>query len=721
MCRTLINSLLKNNFITRMEGPALDAALTRHNQAKRTPLLAVVTTLLLLLLPLARASAEPVTLNLKNADIGALINTVAEATGKNFVVDPRVKGTVTVISAHPMEKDELYQVFLSILEVHGYAAVPSGEVIKIVPDVKAKQGGFPEPRGASPRGDEVVTQVIKVNNVTAAQLVPVLRPLVPQEGHLAAYPESNVLVISDRASNVARLAQIIARIDQPTNNDIDVIRLEHASAAELVRTLDSLEKRQGPGQQPPTQRVRLIADERTNSILLSGDKNERLRLRAIITHLDTPLESGGNTQVIYLRYAKAKDLVPVLTGVTGSIQAKSPNKGGPPGAPPGGVSIQADDTANALVITAPADTMRSLRSVVRQLDVRRAQVLVEAIIAEISVDKTRQLGVQWLLDGTPGSGGTIGTTNFSAGKSSILDAASALKQGNVPNVGDGLSIGIGRFNKAGISYGALIQALANDANSNILSTPSLMTLDNQEAEIVVGQTVPFVTGQYTNTGTTTNSVNPFQTIQREDVGLTLKVTPQINEGDAVKLDIEQIVSSLSPTSTPGAADLITNKRSIKTTVMVEDGHTVVLGGLIDDQLQQTKEKIPLLGDVPLLGRMFRYDKTNKVKRNLVVFLRPIILRDPATAARILDSKYSYVREQQLMSREHGVQLLDKSAVPVLPADLTHGHLPYEDNQKPAPTKAPSQSAPPKLKDKAPSDSRRTGTRDEFAFFDDISN
>ncbi len=697
----------------------MDAATVMKLRAhpRRLSLLALLAAFLLSLAPLSRA-AEGVPLNLRDADIRALIDNVAKATGKNFVVDPRVKGTVTVISGHPMEKDELYQVFLSILEVHGYAAVPSGDVIKIVPDVKAKQGGVPESRGAMPIGDEVVTQVIKVNNIAAAQLVPVLRPLVPQEGHLAAYPETNMLVISDRASNVARLAQIIHRIDQPTDDDIDVIRLEHASAAELAQTLTSLEKHQGPGQQPPSQRVRLVADERTNSILLSGDKNERLRLRAIIAHLDTPLESGGHTQVVYLRYAKAKDLVPVLTGVTGSIQAKQPGKGTVPGGLPGGVSIQADDTANALVITAPADTMRSLRSVIRQLDVRRAQVLVEAVIAEVSLDETRQLGVQWLLDSTPGSGGVVGTTNFNAGKSSILDAASALHAGNVPNLGDGLSIGIGRLNTAnGISYAALIQALSNDANSNILSTPSLMTLDNQEAEIVVGQTVPFITGEYTNTGSTTNSVNPFQTIQRQDVGLTLKVTPQINEGNAVKLDIEQIVSSLSPTSTPGAADLITNKRSIKTTVMVDSGHTVVLGGLIDDELQQTKEKVPLLGDVPLLGRLFRYDKTNKVKRNLVVFLRPIILRDAATAARILNSKYSYMREQQLMSREQGVQLLDKKAVPVLPEDLLH-RSPHAD---PNPAPAPAQPAAPKPDPKTSAAPAPKKKQDEFAFFDNLSS
>lgn len=618
---------------------------------------------LVLLLPLAAPAAQaanPITLNLNNADIGALITTVSKMTGKNFVVDPRVKGTVTVISAHPMSRSELYQVFLSVLQVHGYAAIPTGNIIKIVPDVRAKQDAVPvETPQSRSRGDEMVTRVIALKHVNAAQLVPVLRPLVPQSGHLAAYQDSNVLVISDRADNVRRLAQIVARVDQPSTTGIEVIPLQHASATDLVQTINSLN--QGRKRREAHDQVHLAADARTNSILLSGDKAGLLRMRTLITSLDTPLTNSGSTQVIYLHYAKAKDLVPVLTGVSKTVRKKG--KGTPPAAGETRVSIEADKSANALVITAPPAIMRSLREVVRKLDIRRAQVLVEAVIAEVSLDKSRELGVQWLIGHDSNNRAVVTGTNFSAGGSSLTSIASDIHAGNVPAIGDGLSLALGRI-KGAVDYAALLRALAGDANTNILSTPSLMTLDNQEAEIVVGQNVPFVTGEYTNTGSTTNTVNPFQTIQRKDVGLTLKVTPQINAGDAVKLQIEQVVSSIAPSS-QGAADIVTNKRSIKTTVMVENGHMIVLGGLINSDLEQTKQKVPLLGDMPLLGPLFRYNKTTKVKQDLMVFLRPIILRDPATTTDITNGKYDYMRARELDMRHQGVRLLPNKAAPVL--------------------------------------------------------
>lgn len=637
----------------------------------------VAAVLAVAVLPAARGAEPGVTLNLENADIGALITTVSKVTGKNFVVDPRVRGKVTVVSAHPMTKAEVYQVFLSVLQVHGFATVPAGTVIKIVPDAKAKQEATPVANPERYPGEQIITRVIVLKHVTATQLVPVLRPLVPQEGHLAAYPAGNMLVISDRAGNVERLAKVIARIDQPSTGDIEVIRLQHASATDLVQTLDSLERSTG-GKSPEAAHLRLVADQRTNSILMSGSAAERLRMRALISHLDTPLESGGSTQVIYLHYAKAKDLVPVLTGVSDTLKGK--RKRAPRTATGQAIDIQADDSSNALVITAPPDVIRSLRAVIRKLDIRRAQVLVEAVIAEISVNKARELGVQWAADRVPGnSGGGLGT-NFDAGGTSINGIAQDIKNGNVPNLGVGLSLALGRLNST-TNYAALLRVLANDANTNILSTPSIMTLDNQEAQIVVGQNVPFVTGQYASTGVNNATVNPFQTIQRQDVGLTLKVTPQINEGNAVKLDIEQTVSSISPSS-EGASDIITNKRSIKTSVMVENGHVIVLGGLIDDQLQETKQKVPLLGDVPLLGRLFRYDKTSKVKRDLMVFLRPVIVRDAATATNLTGGKYDTVRRLQMKMRHHGVSLLPNKEAPVLP---------------PAPSPAPS---PPRAKPKA---------------------
>lgn len=607
-----------------------------------------------------QAAAEPVRLDLRDADISALIATVAQQTGKNFIIDPRVKGKVTVVSPNPMEPDELYDVFLSILQVHGLAAIQVDNVIKIVPDVKARQEGTTSDL-SSLTGDEIVTRVIPITNVQAAQLVPVLRPLVPQEGHLAAAPATNALVISDRAANVRRLARIIQQIDQASDAEVEVISLKHAAAGEVVRVLTALSKdapQQG-AQRTPT----VIADERTNSVLIGGEPGDRLRMRALIAHLDTPTESSGRTQVVYLHYAKAEDLVKVLTGIAEQTvdpkQAKTPTQGAD-------VSIQADVSSNALVITAPPDVFRSLQEVIRQLDIRRAQVMVEAIIAEISLDKARELGVQWAIDGSEGgNSGVLSGTNFSAGNSSLIDIAGAVSEGNIPNIGDGLGLAIGRLGSSAINYGLLLRALANDASTNILSTPSLMTLDNQEAEIVVGQNVPFVTGQFTNTGAAAGSVNPFQTIQRQDIGLTLRVTPQINEGNAVQLEVEQEVSSIAQ-SAATAADIITNKRSIKTTVMVEDGAVIVLGGLIDDTLQVTNQKVPGLGDIPLLGRLFRYDKTQKVKRDLVVFLRPTIVRDDALQARLTGSKYSYIRARQLQRQEKGVDLMPDEEQPVLP-------------------------------------------------------
>lgn len=614
------------------------------------------------------------TLNLKNADINALINEVADITGKNFIIDPRVKGKVTVVATHEMSKKEIYQVFLSILEVHGFSAVPSGDVIKIIPDARAKQSALPSDSDGKPlAGDEMITEVIRVENVDAAQLVPILRPLIPQEGHLAAYPTTNTLIISDRAANVQRMRRIIERIDEPGESDLDVVRLEHASAAEVVRILSGLEQEAAKtrGAQPP---LRMAADERTNSVLLSGDRNARLRMKAIISHLDTPLEAGGNTRVIYLRYAKAKDLVPVLTGVSESLDVEKQK--GATKSTKSPVSIQADEAANALVITAPPDLFRSLRRVVDQLDIRRAQVLVEAIIAEVSTDRTRELGVQWIVDGTPDGNGPVGIINFGSAGAGIANIAAAVAGGNIPSIPDGALLGAGDFDSDSVRFAALLRALANDANTNILSTPSLMTLDNQEAEIVVGQNVPFVTGEFSTTGSTTSAVNPFRTIERQDVGLTLRVTPQINEGNAVKLEIEQEVSSISPSSA-SASDIITNKRNIKTTVMVEDGRTVVLGGLIDDDLQQSSQKVPVLGDVPVLGKAFRYQKTTKVKRNLMVFLRPVIVRDAATQARISGSKYSYIRAQQLEMRNKGTPLMPDEVAPVLPENLIELPPPFE--------------------------------------------
>ncbi len=628
------------------------------------------------------AQAEQITLNLNNADIEALIKTVSEHTGKNFVIDPRVKGKVTVISAHPMDKDEFYQVFLSILEVHGFSTIPSGDLIKIVPDVKAKQAGIPTGSALSSLpGDQVVTRIIQVKNVNATQLVPILRPLIPQEGHLAAYPATNVLIISDRRQNVDRLLKIISQIDQVSDSSIEVVTLQHASAAEVVRILNGL---QDPAAKAATTAdgIKLVADERTNSVLISGDPTSRLRAKVVIEHLDTPFDNAGNAQVIYLKYANATDLVQVLTGVSESMDSSKQGGSAGKGKPDIPINIQADEAANALIITAPPDQYRALEAIIRKLDIRRAQVLVEAIIAEVSYDKARKLGVQWIVDGTPDGSGPVGVINL--GSPSISDIGTAVASGGAISLGPGTLIGGGKFDSDSVNFAALIQALESDSTSNILSTPSLMTLDNQEAEIVIGQNVPFITGSYTSTGGSSTSVNPFQTVQREDVGLTLRVKPQINEGNAVKLEIEQEVSSIDTTTQAGASDIVTKKRNIKTVVMVEDGNTIVLGGLIDENLQQTEERVPLLGEIPLLGALFRANTTTKVKRNLMVFLRPVIMRDAAVNTQIASSKYNYFRAQQIDMKQAGVNLMSDEETPILPARFNDMPPPF-DGPPPADT------------------------------------
>jgi len=615
------------------------------------------------------AQQQTHTLNFVDADIHALINAVSRITGVNFIVDPRVKGKVTIISNREMPSKDIYQVFLSVLKVHGFAAVVGVNVTKIVPEVNAKQDAIPfMNKRIYNGGDAFVTRVIEVRYIDAAQLVPILRPLVPQRGHLAAYPASNVLVISDSAANIMRLEKIIRRIDQATSDEVEVIPLEHATATEVVRIMQQL------GSLNPKQKknINAIADARTNSILLGGPRASRLRTRALISHLDTPLEFSGNTHVIYLRNAVAKDMVPVLTGISKNLLAIG--KGKKTGAinPGASIIIEAHESTNSLVISAPANVVRSLKTVIQRLDIRRAQVLVESVIAEVSKESTRELGVQWAGGGS-NSRRPVGLINFDNGYSVTNLLA------DTPPPAVGLSLGVGDLIGA-TRIGALIRVLAADVGTNILSTPSLVTMDNKEAEIVVGQNVPFLTGSFSGTGTGgSNPSNPFTTIKRQDVGLTLKIKPQINEGNAIKLDVEQEVSSLSP-STVGA-DLITNKRSIKTTVMVEDGGIVVLGGLIEEKLREDEQRVPFLGDIPILGLLFRYNKTTKVKTNLMVFIHPQIMKDDAMLRSLTNEKYNFIRAKQLAIRERGVKLLDDEQSPLLPEFKEFLTLPpaYDDS------------------------------------------
>ncbi len=627
-----------------------------HRPAFTTLLFALVLTLLFSGRNALAEEDEQLTLNFANTDITQVINAVAKLTGKNFIVDPRVKGKVTVITHHAMSRDEVYQVFISLLKVHGFATIPGTNVIKIVPEVNAKQDSIQTTTHATRKdGDQMVTQVIQIKYVNAAQLVPILRPLVPQRGHLAAYTQSNVLIISDSGANIARLLQIIHRIDQAVNDEVEVIKLEHATASEIVKIIKQLQK---PGAKDAASKYLMVADDRTNSILLGGDKQKRLRMRALILHLDTPLDVGGDTTVIYLKYAKSKDLVNVLTGISKTLTGKGRVKKAPsPRGVQNNVNILADEASNALIINAPPAILRKLRRVVSQLDIRRQQVLVEAVIAEVSYEKSSELGVEWVLDGTAGGSktGPVGVLNFGNLPGLLTDP---------PTVGTGLSFGLGSFSNGVPEFGMLVRALAGDANSNVLATPSLMTMDNEEATIVVAQTVPFVTGQYANTGGGTTPQNPFQTIQREDVGLTLKIKPQINEGDAIRLEIDQEVSALSDSSI--GVNVITKKRSWTTTVMVEDDQILVVGGLIDEALTEATQKIPGLGDIPVLGWMFKTKRMKKIKTNLMAFIHPVIIKNKAILNKHTGRKYNYLRGKELEMSQKGISLFSDQEIPIMP-------------------------------------------------------
>lgn len=587
---------------------------------------------------------EGLTLNFKNTDITAVIQSVSALTGKNFIIDPRVKGKVNVISNGSMEPEEVYRVFLSILAVHGFTAVDSGAVIKIIPDATAKQNATPVIQRQPFDTDQVVTQVIPVTNVNAAQLVPILRPLVDQQGHLAAYAATNVVIISDRASNVRRILKLVQRIDLESDEEVEVVPLQFAYASEVIRLLSNLDSASGQAKNAAAKSVRFSADERTNSIIMSGERSKRMKYRAIITHLDTPVEQSGNTQVVYLKYADAKNIAQILGSVGKDLQKGEQKSAGNAASTQGaGLNIQADESANALVISASSAVMKSLKSVIQQLDIPRAQVHIEAVIAEVSLDTSKELGVQWVIDGTDKDQPAL-ITNFAGSGTGVTALAGGA-------IGDGLTLGLGRVRNNDLSFVSLIRALNGDAESNLLSTPSIVTLDNQEAEIVVGRNVPFVTGEYSNTGGSgANVANPFRTIERQDIGISLKVKPQINEGDAITLQIEQEVSDISSSST-GAVDLITNKRSLKTTVQIEDSELLVLGGLIDETVIDSEQKVPGLGDIPIVGALFRSNKAQRVKRNLVVFIRPTIIKDASLARALSTNKYNKIRHEQLEMQE----------------------------------------------------------------------
>ncbi|WP_336935708.1 type II secretion system secretin GspD [Acinetobacter soli] len=645
-------------------------------------------------------------INLRDADLTAFINEVADITGKNFAVDPRVRGNVTVISNKPLTRDEVYDLFLGVLNVNGVVAIPSGNTIKLVPDSNVKNAGLPYDMRNRARGDQVVTRVIWVENTNPNDLIPALRPLMPQFASLAAVPGTNALIVSDRAANIAQLETIIRNLDGTGQNDVEAITLQNSQAEEMVGLLESISST-GASKDVTGSRVRIIADARTNRILIKGDTGTRKRIRNMIETLDVPsADRLGGLKVFRLKYASAKSLAEILQGLvsgqavnssqskTGSNSGSSSSTGlnsliggsasqsnttGSNNAASGssinlnssnnsnnqnsitsfnnnGVSIIADSAQNALVVKAEPQLMREIESAIQQLDIRREQVLIEAAIIEVSGDDADQLGIQWALGDLSSGIGLISFSNVGASLASIAagylsngstGAASAIASGS--NGGNGATLALGNFSNSRKAYGALIQALKTNTKSNLLSTPSIVTMDNEEAYIVVGQNVPFVTGSVSTNST--GVANPYTTVERKDVGVTLKVIPHIGENGTVRLEVEQEVSAVQDKGQ--ATDLITSKRAIKTSVLAEHGQTVVLGGLISDNRTLSRQGLPGLSSIPYVGRLFRADSNSNEKRNLLVFIHPTIVGDANDVRRISQQRYNQLYSLQLSMDKNG--------------------------------------------------------------------
>ena len=604
----------------------------RKNPVRRWPAAAV-----LLLAGTVMAQQDTVRLNYRNTDLQEVVEAVAEATGRNFVIDPQVGADwkVNLFGSQPLSPEAYYQAFLSMLSAHGIVAVPSGPVIRLSPDRTMRI--FAGAGGESPANDELQTLVLSVANVDAQGLVPIVRPMMSPGAHVAAHPPTNVLILSGRGSNVNKVASVIRRIDRRNDQPVEVISLEHASARDVVRVLNEF----AVGLDNSFNLA--VADDRTNSVLLGGEKSRRLELRALVAHLDTPSLEGGNTRVKYLNYADA-----------GSLAAKLSVQFAGEGSEAQKVLVTADEDTNALIIDAPPATMRHIVAVVDQLDIRRAQVLVEVLIAEVSADRANQLGVNWAAYDPQR---VLGSTDFPASGTSLRELVAGSLSGSdlgraaaAEALGPGAGFAVGRVRDEGLSFAALISAVENTAGSNILGTPMVVTLDNQEATINVGQTVPFVSGSYASSGINPSSVDgqfrPLVTVDRDDIGLNLTITPRINQGDAVRLEIDQTLSELAP-SVEGAVDLVTNTRELTTAVIVEDGGTLVLGGLIQDKVRESRQSVPVLGSLPLIGALFRASGQTREKTNLMLFIRPTILRDSAQAEAATNVKYDYLRRRQL--------------------------------------------------------------------------
>ena len=658
--------------------------------------------------PAARPTGpDMVTLNFVNADIEGVVKAVSEITGKNFVLDPRVKGTINIVSAKPMSRALVYEVFLSAMRLQGFTAIEERGRVAIVPEIDAKlhQSVTLGPQDKQrPAGDTIQTQVFKLQYESALQMVPILRPLIAANNTINAYANNNSLVITDYASNLARIEKIIESIDQPGGSDPIMIPLRYASAVDVAQTINRLFAESAQSQASPDQSLRFTVsvDARSNSVLArSGEPSRLLRVRQLVAMLDSPTSDAGNIHVVYLKNAEAVKLAEILraiySGESALAQARTTQ---PLGASPVGQApaqapaqssastpgiIQADAATNSIIITAPDAIYNNLRAALDKLDVRRAQVYVEALIAEITADKAAELGIQWQdLTGLGKSGAQVfGGTNFGTAAQNIIGLS-----GNPTTAGRGLNIGVvkGTITLPGVggaqilNLGLLVRALETDANANILSTPTLLTLDNEEAKIVIGQNVPFITGSYAVSAAATTPT-PFQTVERKDVGLTLRIRPQISEGGAVRLQIYQEVSSIQDST--NASGVITNKRAVESTVLVDDGQIVVIGGLIQDSVKDSVEKIPGLGDIPLIGALFKYNTRSRTKTNLMVFLRPTLLRSAQRADSLSNDRYDYILGEQLKA---------KPAPSVLP-DFGSPTMPPRQSAAPGATDTPAVTAP----------------------------
>ena len=587
-----------------------------------------------LLISFALNSAQ---INMRDADIRAFAADMAKISNKTIVLDPRVKGNVTVVSNQDLDAGEAYAVFLSVLRVHGYAAIENNGVVKVMPESGARQDATVNNKN----NDSLATEVIRLSQANARTIAPLLKPLVNKQGHIAAYEATNSIIIADYVGNLSRIKSILLELDRNPADTFELIPLDNTSANEVARILGSMWR----GDNQMSKSFSAIAVERSNSILLRGQTGVIEQIKRVISRLDSNSSQSSNLKVIYLKYAKAEDLTGILEKVAESLEEEIPSESSKKNK----TNIGFHNDTNALIISAQPDILKSLESVISQLDIRRAQVLVEALIVEISDKLARDLGVQFLFTGD-GESSPIATQRFGTPNPDLISTIGAETIGDSTTSStmqtraansllalDGLAVGVARYKASGTSFATILNLIAQDGDSNVLSTPSIMTMDNEEASIVVGQEIPITTGE---TLSGSNS-NPFRSVTRQEIGVKLTVRPQINEGNAVKMHINQEVSSIFGPLGEMSTDLITNKRNIRTTVLVEDRETIVLGGLIDDDVQESVKKVPFLGDIPLLGRLFKTTSISRTKRNLMVFLRPTIVRNSEDVRAISNRKYNY--------------------------------------------------------------------------------